>query len=1147
MILSAFALFVAGLASVQEVESPDRADVTARIDALQGQDGPEADAQLALLRDALGALDRVDELVESAAAFRSDVAAAPDRLPELQRELEELEAAGAPAIPVDATAEELESLLQEVRSRREQLEGSDVELERIAESRRTRAEVLPNQLANAKSELAEGLAALPNLDATERSSARGVALRAKIGALRAEVDAIGAEQQAIDALRDVLVARREVAEKRLSLARDEEARLNEALAARRKEATEATVAETRERVEEAALQVPELAAAVERVEELTALLTSDDSLTTRIGSARAELEETKSNAEEVERRYEVMRDRLEAGGLTKGLSTTLRRDDIWLPRERTLDALVRAREARRSEAELQALDLREERETLPKLDAELETIVSGMPGGSIDDAGRAAIRTALERRRELLDRAITDATELVDVTYALGEETDAYEGSVQQYREAIGETILWARSVGPNPFESFLRVPGDAVDAARELDLGEALRSTGEALRRRPGVPAALVALAVLLLALRPRGNRRRRELAERVGSYRTDQFVYTAEGLAMAVVGALPILLLLFAFSHAALRADDELARALGDAAREMVAPLWALLFARRIAAPDGIADAHFRWSEARVRAISSALRWFTPVAVLLGGLALVLEGLEKRNWNESIGRFAFIAMMIATSVFVSQFVRAFQDPASSGATRDDDGAPFWTRLLVALPIVLAVASLLGYSYTALRLEEQLRAGLFFAAGLLLIHSVLERWLFITRRRLAVERARQRVEARAEGGEPEDSAAFDEHKVDIPALDAQTRQLFRSLVTIAAVVGAYVLSASTMPALKGLDRVQLLPRPAILSSVESSSSTSMAVVETKADDAAGGGESIAPPGTPQLSSDGLAEGLGLPAVLTLSDLLLAIIFGLIAFAAARNVPALLELALLRHLPMDAGARYATTTILRYAIVIVGISVVTGTLGLGWRQVQWLAAALTFGLAFGLQEIFANFVSGLIILIERPVRVGDIVHVGGTDGRITRLRMRATTIQDWDRREYLIPNKEFITSTVINWTLTDTVCRVKIAVGIAYGSDTRKAKSLLVDVARRSPHVLDEPRAYAIFKRFGDSTLDLELRAYTASMDHWPEVIDALHTSIDDAFRKEGIEIAFPQRDLHVRSVDPDVALRMSDGRRPGDPPAPGA
>ena len=170
---------------------------------------------------------------------------------------------------------------------------------------------------------------------------------------------------------------------------------------------------------------------------------------------------------------------------------------------------------------------------------------------------------------------------------------------------------------------------------------------------------------------------------------------------------------------------------------------------------------------------------------------------------------------------------------------------------------------------------------------------------------------------------------------------------------------------------------------------------------------------------------------------------------------AAKNIPGLLEMAVLQHLPLDAGARYAVATVSRYVITLVGVLVCFGELGVGWSKVQWLVAGMGVGLGFGLQEIFANFISGLIILFERPVRVGDVVTIDDISGVVSRIRIRATTITDWDRKELIIPNKEFITGRVLNWTLSDKVNRVVVNVDVAYGSDTQRATEILLKLANR--------------------------------------------------------------------------------------------
>ena len=197
--------------------------------------------------------------------------------------------------------------------------------------------------------------------------------------------------------------------------------------------------------------------------------------------------------------------------------------------------------------------------------------------------------------------------------------------------------------------------------------------------------------------------------------------------------------------------------------------------------------------------------------------------------------------------------------------------------------------------------------------------------------------------------------------------------------------------------------------------------------------------------------------------------------------AAVKNIPGFLDLTILNRVDLDQGMSYAITTVARYIIALVGLLLAFGALGVTWSKVQWLAAAMTVGIGFGLQEIFANFVSGLIILFERPIRLGDIVTVGDVSGSVTRINIRATTVTDWDRREFVIPNKEFITGKLLNWTLTDPITRVVVPVGIAYGSDTALAEKLLLKLAAENPHVMKDPAPRAVFTGFGDSSLDFKL------------------------------------------------------------------
>ena len=223
-----------------------------------------------------------------------------------------------------------------------------------------------------------------------------------------------------------------------------------------------------------------------------------------------------------------------------------------------------------------------------------------------------------------------------------------------------------------------------------------------------------------------------------------------------------------------------------------------------------------------------------------------------------------------------------------------------------------------------------------------------------------------------------------------------------------------------------------------------------------------------------------VVDGVSKSVPITLGNIVLAVILAVTTIIASRNLPGLLEVILLNRLPMDPGARYAYSTVCRYAITAIGFLVVFNTIGVRWSNLQWLVAALGVGLGFGLQEIVANFICGLIVLFERPFRIGDTVTIGDISGTVSRIRIRATTIVDWDNKELILPNKDFIVGRLINWSLTDNIIRLKVPVGIAYGSDTDLAEELLIKVAKKNPLVLKVPEPKAVFLGFGDNTLNFD-------------------------------------------------------------------
>nr|VFK18523.1 MAG: Mechanosensitive ion channel [Candidatus Kentron sp. LPFa]VFK33385.1 MAG: Mechanosensitive ion channel [Candidatus Kentron sp. LPFa] len=264
----------------------------------------------------------------------------------------------------------------------------------------------------------------------------------------------------------------------------------------------------------------------------------------------------------------------------------------------------------------------------------------------------------------------------------------------------------------------------------------------------------------------------------------------------------------------------------------------------------------------------------------------------------------------------------------------------------------------------------------------------------------------------------------------------------------------------------------------------------------------------------------------------TLGNVTTVLILLVITVLAARNIPGVLEIALLQRLPLSIGGRYAFTTLTQYGIVGAGLVAIFDIVGLDWSKIQWLVAALSVGLGFGLQEIVANFISGIILLFERPIRVGDVVTIDNTTGMVSRIRIRATTIVTWDKQELLIPNKDLITGRLTNWTLSDKMSRITITVGIAYGSDVALALKLLVEAATGHEEILKDPAPFSTFEGFGDNALTLVLRAYVGSLENRLAIVTALHRAINDKFNAAGLSIAFPQRDIHLDASKP-LELRL--------------
>lgn len=259
---------------------------------------------------------------------------------------------------------------------------------------------------------------------------------------------------------------------------------------------------------------------------------------------------------------------------------------------------------------------------------------------------------------------------------------------------------------------------------------------------------------------------------------------------------------------------------------------------------------------------------------------------------------------------------------------------------------------------------------------------------------------------------------------------------------------------------------------------------------------------------------------------LSLSMLFLAFLFLYLSMVVSWALGLFFDKEVFPKKKVSRGVKDLVKKLVHYSLVLVGFLLALSALGLNLQNFAVLAGAFGIGIGFGLQNIVNNFVSGLILLFERPITVGDVIVFQGEWGTVNRIGLRSTVVETYDRSEVIVPNSQLVSEAVVNWTLSSSASRIVLPVGVAYGTDIEKVLGILEEVGRNHGSVLKEPPPYAIFTGFGESSLDFELRVYVGDINIRLLVKSDLGRAVNLRFKEEGVEIPFPQRDLHLRSVD---------------------
>lgn len=582
-----------------------------------------------------------------------------------------------------------------------------------------------------------------------------------------------------------------------------------------------------------------------------------------------------------------------------------------------------------------------------------------------------------------------------------------------------------------------------------------------------------------------------------RVGKVTQDHFWLTLRTVFWSILVASPLPVLWMTLGYGLQSAwPFPLAVAIGDGVTATVPLLWVVMICATFARPNGLFIAHFGWPRSRV---AKAMRYYLMSIGLIVPLIMALimfDNLNDREFSASLGRLCFLLICGALAVVTLSLKHAgiplYLDKEGNG---DNMVNRLLWNLMLGAPLVAMLAAAVGYLATAQALLARLETSVAIWFLLLVVYHIIRRWMLIQRRRLAFDRARHRraeiLAQRARGEDepvhvssPEGSVETEVSEVDLDAISTQSLRLVRSLLMLIALLSVIVLWSEIHSAFGFLENISLWD---VTSTVQ-------------------GVESLEP--------------------ITLGAVLIAILVLIITTQLVRNLPALLELAILQHLDLTPGTGYAITTITKYLLMLVGGLVGFSMIGIEWSKLQWLVAALGVGLGFGLQEIFANFISGLIILFEKPIHIGDTVTIRDLTGSVTRINTRATTISDWDRKEIIVPNKAFITEQFINWSLSDSVTRVVLTVPAPVDADTEEVTKILIAAAHRCSLVIDTPAPEAFLVDLQQGIQIFELRIFAAEMGHRMPLRHEMHQLILAGFREHGIDMPFPPFQMRLESID---------------------
>lgn len=783
-----------------------------------------------------------------------------------------------------------------------------------------------------------------------------------------------------------------------------------------------------------------------------------------------------------------VREQLEWLQISNAYGENLRSKLSDLPPQFPLDklesAIVSARMAK-YQYESEQDGLKDTRQLRDKLMAEEEV--------TLDRPQQAVLDNLLKARRQLLTRLNDASDTLIQEQTRLKLLYSRQNSKIDEIREISASHLFWMPDVRPFTPQVMLGIPAAltlAFNPDNWLQLPYAIAENSPLSLTLAGI--GLLVLAWSWFKLARHLSLYCDHIAPRIGKVTQDKFSLTSRLLLRSLLAALPLpamVLMVRGLLEGAWQYPFAVAVARGLG--EIWFLLLALVMARHLTLERGILIHHFRWPREQVQKVWGQFRTLLLVLIPSFFVQGMANSYQEHAFYDSLGRMAFMIGALWLLLFFARLNRE-RLPLTWGQT--DMTKPhllhhfIWNSLMLA-PLLAVIGALFGYFYTSRTLLRQLELSLLMGLGCLLVYYLARRWMLIQRRRLAFERAKsKRAEILAQRGREEGHDELssetpdvvEETELDLDTISAQSLGLVRTLLMLGFTMLVVVQWSDLNSAFSFLSNIEVWQVSSKIGGIE------------------------------QLSA------------ITLQDLMLTAFVFILTVVTARNLPGLMELTLLQHLSLSPGTGFALTTTSKYLVILIGALTGFSMLGIDWSKTQWLVAALSVGLGFGLQEIFANFVSGLIILFEKPIRLGDTVTIRDLTGTVTKIKTRATTIVDWDRKEIIVPNKAFITEQFINWSLSDAITRVKLRIRIGLTRDPKLVQRILEESIQASTLVLETPTPEVFLIEFTDSALIYEIRLYVNNMDHRMPITHEVHSLVLEKMQQQGLTLPHQQIDIHL-------------------------